>query len=77
MVTTKYLCDYLEREYYFRMIVHKSINNVSYGMCVANGKPDDEKIRQLLIKDYESNKLYILRQCMTLISISMIERGEY
>lgn len=77
MVTVKRLCDYLEREYYFRMLIHKSVNNVSYRMCVANGKPDKEKIRQLLKAHYESDKLYLLRQCMTLISLSMIERGEY
>lgn len=77
MVTVKDLCDVLEREYYFRMLVHRAINNVSYNMCVTNGKFDKEKFRQLLINDYELNKLYMLRQSMRLISISMIERGEY
>lgn len=75
MVTVKRLCDYLEREYYWRMLVHKTINNVHYGMCVQND--NEEQIRDLLKKDYEHNKLYILRQCMTLIALSMIERGEY
>lgn len=77
MVTVKDLCDVLEREYYFRKVVHIAINNISYKMCLTNGKLDDEKFRQLLMNDYESNKLYLLRQSMRLISISMIERGEY
>lgn len=77
MVTVKDLCDVLEREYYFRMIVHRAINNVSYNMCVKNGKFDEEKFRQIIINDEESNKLYLLQQCMRLISISMIDRGEY
>lgn len=77
MKTVRDLCVYLENEYYWRMLAHKCVNNVSYGMFVSNGKPDDEKIRQSIIKNCEYNKLYILRQCMTLISMSMIERGEY
>lgn len=75
MTTVKDLCDVLERDYYFQMMVHRAINNVSYNMCVTNGKFDKEKFRQLLTNDYD--KLYLLRQSMRLISIAMIERGEY
>ena len=75
MVTVKRLCEYLERELYWRELVHKTMNNIYYGMCVQDDNED--QFRNLLQKRYDSDKQYLLRQCMTLIALSMIERGEY